>query len=160
MEEAAVKFDLRRLSQLDRVVAGAAIVVFISGLLPWWGYSGPLEVYSASVIGWNAGFAAWLGILLLVAAAVYLVLLRSEVALPVLPVGPAMLVAGAAAVGLLLIILRWLTLPRVGEGLAGSIGPKYGLYVALIAGIVEVGAAVMAARASGEPLPWAQRRGS
>jgi len=30
-----MKFDLQRLSQLDRVIAGAAIVVFIAGLLPW-----------------------------------------------------------------------------------------------------------------------------
>ncbi|MSQ35608.1 MAG: hypothetical protein EXR63_00480 [Dehalococcoidia bacterium] len=108
------------------------------------------------MIGWNAGFAAWAGILLLVAAGAYLVARRSEVALPALAVGPAVLVAGAAAVGPVLIVLRWLTLPRVEGGLAGSIGAKYGLYVALVAAIVEVGAAVVALRASGEPMPWAQ----
>ncbi|MBM4415801.1 MAG: hypothetical protein FJ035_06060 [Chloroflexi bacterium] len=82
------------------------------------GYSGPQALYSASVIGWNAGFTAWLGIGLLVAPGVYLVLLRSEVALPALSVGPAVTVAGVAGLGLVLIIPRWLTLPRVGEGLA------------------------------------------
>ncbi len=152
-----MRFDMQRFSQLDRVIVGAAVVVFVSGLLPWWGYSGPADFYSASVVGWNAGFAAWAGILLLVAAGAYLVARRSEVALPALAVGPAALVAGAATLGLVLIVLRWLTLPRVEGGLAGSIGAKYGLYVALIAAIVEAGAAVVALRASGEPMPWAQR---
>lgn len=152
-----MRFDMQRFSQLDRVIVGAAVVVFVSGLLPWWGYSGPSGFYSASVIGWNAGFAAWAGILLLVAAGAYLVARRLEVALPALAVGPATVVAGAATLGLVLIVLRWLTLPRVEGGLAGSIGAKYGLYVALIAAIVEVGAAAVAMRASGEPMPWAQR---
>ena len=65
-----------------------------------------------------------------------------------------MLVAGGAALGLLLVILRWLTLPRVHGGVAGSIGAKYGIWLAIIAGIVEVAAAVAELRASGEPLPW------
>jgi len=54
-----VKFDLKRLSNLDRAIAGGAGVVFIAGFLPWWGYSGPLSVYSTSVDGWSAGFTAW-----------------------------------------------------------------------------------------------------
>ena len=68
----------------------------------------------------------------------------------------AVLVAGVAGLGLFLVIIRWLTLPHVHGGLAGSIGSKYGIWLALIAGIVEVGGAVVALRASGEPLPWSQ----
>ena len=77
-----------------------------------------------------------------------------------LPVGPSVLVAAAAALGLLLVLIRWATLPRVHAGLAGSIGAKYGIWVAIIAGAVEVAAAVIAMRASGEPLPWAQTQGA
>jgi hypothetical protein len=149
-------FDIKKLSSLDRAIVGGAGVAFISGFLPWWGYNGPLNVYSASVSGWSAGFSAWAGTLLLTLAGVYLVLRRSEVSLPSLPVRPAVLVAGAAALGLLLIVIRWLTLPRVHGGLAGSIGAKYGIWLAIIAGIVMVVAAVIELRASGEPLPWAQ----
>jgi hypothetical protein len=152
-----MSFDLKRLSSLDRAIAGGALVAFIAGFLPWWGYKGPLTLYSASVSGWSAGFTAWAGTLLLVLAGVYLVLRRSGVSMPApSAVGPALLVAGAAALGLLLIVIRWLTLPRVHGGLAGSIGARYGIYVALIAAIVEVGAAAMQLRASGEPLPWAR----
>jgi hypothetical protein len=151
-----VKFDLKRLGNLDRAIAGGAGVVFIAGFLPWWGYSGPLSVYSTSVDGWSAGFTAWAGTLLLTLAGVYLVLRRSETRLPSTPIGPSVLVASGAALGLLLIVVRWLTLPRVHGGLAGSIGAKYGVWLAIIAGAVEVAAAVAEMRASGERLPWQQ----
>ena len=151
-----MKFDLGRLGQLDRGIVGGAAVVFISGFLPWYGYSGPLSLYSASVSGFSSGFTGWAGILLLFIAGLYLFLRRMEVAIPDLPVGPAVAVAGVAALGLLLVIIRWLSFPSVHAGLAGSIGSKWGVWVALIAGLVEVGCAVAALRASGEELPWAQ----
>ena len=154
-------FDAKKLSQLDWAIVGGAGVAFISGFLPWWGYSGPFAGgYSTSVSGWSTGFTGWFGLLLLMLAGVFLVLRRSEVSLPDLPVGPAVAVAGVAALGLLLVLIRWLTLPRVSGGLAGHIGAKYGIWIAIIAGAVEVAAAVMQVRASGEPLPWAQPRPS
>jgi hypothetical protein len=151
-----MKIDLGRLSQLDRGIVVGAAVVFISGFLPWYGYSGPVSLYSASVSGFGSGFTGWAGILLLFIAGLYLFLRRMEVAMPDLPVGPAVAVAGVAALGLLLVIIRWLSFPSVHAGLAGSIGAKYGVWIALIAGIVEVGCAVVELRASGEQLPWAQ----
>ena len=151
-----MKFDLKRLNSLDRAIAGGAALAFISGFLPWWGYSGPLSLYSASVDGWSTGFTGWAGTLLLTLAGVYLVLRRSEVSLPSLPVGPSVLVAGLAVLGLLLVVIRWLSLPRVHAGLAGSIGARYGIWVAILAGVVELSAAIIEMRASGESLPWEQ----
>lgn len=151
-----MQFDLKRLSTLDRAITGGAALAFLTGFLPWWGYSGPLGIYGASVDGWSAGFSAWAGILLLTLAGVYLALRRFDVAVPALPVGPAMVVAAAAGLGLALVIIRWLSLPRVHAGVAGSIGSKYGIWLAIVAGAVEVGAAVMELRASGEPIPWRQ----
>jgi hypothetical protein len=150
-----MKFDLKNLSTLDRAVAGGAGVAFIAGFLPWWGVSN--DLFGVSVSGWSAGFTAWAGTLLLTLAGVYLVLRRSGVSLPDLPVGPSVLTAGVAALGLLLVIIRWISLPRY-RGI--GVGAKYGIFLALIAGIVEVGAAVMQMRASGEPLPWAQQQQS
>ena len=66
-----------------------------------------------------------------------------------------MLVAGVAAVGLLLVIIRWISFPRY-HGV--DVGARYGIYIALLAGIVEVAAAVMQMRASGEAVPWAQTK--
>jgi len=155
-----MKFDASRLSRLDWAIVGGAGLAFLSGFLPWWGYNGPLNVYSASVSGWSAGFSAWAGVLLLTLAGVFHFLRRSEVSMPALPVGPAVATAGAASLGLLLVIIRWLTLPRVHGGLAGSIGAKYGIWIAIIAAAVEVGGAVAELRASGEQLPWAQTQQS
>jgi hypothetical protein len=150
-----MRFDWKQLSTLDRVIAGGAAVAFIASFMPWYGVSvGP---FSASVSGWSAGFTAWAGALLLTFAGVLLVLRRSGATLPSLQVGPSVLVAGIAGLGLLLVIIRWASLPRYHlSDLSYDAGARYGLYIALIAGIAEVAAAVMAMRASGESMPWAQ----
>lgn len=148
-------FDMSKLTNQDKLIAGGGAVAFIAAFLPWYGYRGPLPIYDASVMGWSAGFTAFLGILLLVAAGVYVVAQRQGSSVPKLPVGPAVAVAGAAIAGLLLVIIRWLSMPRVHAGLAGSIGPRFGIFLALLAGVVEVAGAVMEFRASGETLPWA-----
>jgi hypothetical protein len=148
-----MKFDASKFSQLDWAVVGGAGVAFIAGFLPWWGYTGP-GPFHPSVSGWSAGFTGWAGTLLLTLAGVYLFLRRSDVSLPQLPFGPAVLVAGVGSLGLLLVVIRWITLPSYPFV---SVGPRYGIYIALIAGVVEVGAAVVQFRASGEELPWVQK---
>jgi len=149
-----MSFDWKRLSTLDRVIAGGAAVAFIALFLPWYGVSvGP---FSASVSGWSAGFSAWAGGLLLTVAGVLLVLRRSGVSVPS-AMGPSVQVAAVAAVGLLLVIIRWVTFPRYhAVGISYGVGARYGIYLALIAGIAETAAAVMAMRASGESVPWTQ----
>lgn len=150
-----MRFDVKQLSTLDRVIAGGAVVAFIASFMPWYGVSvGP---FSASVSGWSAGFTAWAGALLLTIAGALLVLRRSGATLPSLQVGPSVLVAGIAGLGLLLVIIRWASLPRYHiSDLSYDAGARYGLYIALVAGIAEVAAAVMAMRASGESIPWTQ----
>jgi hypothetical protein len=150
-----VSFDWKRLNMLDRAIAIGAGVAFIAAFLPWYGATvGP---FSASVSGWSAGFSAWAGALLLTAAGVLLVLLRSGFKLPSTGVGPAVLVAGVSGLGLLLVIIRWISFPRYH---GADVGARYGIYLALIAGIAEVAAAVSQMRASGEQMPWAQAQQS
>jgi hypothetical protein len=48
------------------------------------------------------------------------------------------------------VVVRWASLPRY-RGF--DVGARYGLYVALIAGIAEVTVAVLAMRAPEEPVP-------
>jgi hypothetical protein len=104
-----MSFDWKRLSSQDRAIVGGAGVAFIAGFLPWWGAS--VGLFSVSVSGWSAGFTAWAGTLLLTAAGVLLALRRSGTSLPSVGVGPSVLVAGVAAVGLLLVIIRWVSWP-------------------------------------------------
>ena len=147
-------FDAKNLSNLDRTIVASGAVALLSTFLPWWGYSGPLHLYGTSIIGWNAGFTAWFGALLMAGAAAFVVLRRSDVSMPKLPTGPAVVVLGATALGLLLVLVRWISLPRLHAGLAGSVGPRFGIWLAIAAGIVEVIAAVAEFRSSGEALPW------
>jgi hypothetical protein len=146
-----MSFDWKRLSTQDRVIVGGAAVAFIAAFLPWYGVS--FEGLGITVSGWSAGFTAWAGALLLTAAGVLLVLRRSGATFNLGNMGPSVLVAGVSAVGLLLVIIRWISFPRY-HGL--DVGARYGIYIALIAGLAEVAAAVTAMRASGEQVPWAQ----
>ncbi|MGH8891391.1 MAG: hypothetical protein ACRDV3_16720, partial [Acidothermaceae bacterium] len=73
--------------------------------------------------------------------------------LPQLPVGVNVLVAGLAAIGTLLVIIRGFTYPHA-SGVGGSVGVKWGGYVLFIVCIVETVFAVMNFRASGEKLAW------
>jgi hypothetical protein len=146
-------FDAKKLSPLDWAVGGAGLLALISLFLPWWGASfGP---FSSSVSGWSTSYG-WLGAILIIAAGAYLVAQRSGVNLGKLPVGPAVIVLGAATLGALIVILRWITIPSGSNGIAGfSYGPRIGLYFTLLAGIVQAVCAFLLFRASGEPLPWA-----
>jgi hypothetical protein len=146
---------MKQLNTLDRVIAGAAAVAFITLFLPWYG----LTIREVTLSG-SAGVTGSVGAVLLTAAGALLVFRRAGGSLRSGPnAGPSIFVAGLAALGLLFVIIRWATLPRYHAGGAGfsySVGPSYGLYVALIAGIVETAAAVLAMRAAGEQAPWDQ----
>lgn len=147
-----MQFDWKTFTTLDRVIAGGALVAFIAAFLPWYGVSvGP---FSVTVDGWSAGFSAWAGSLLLTTAGVLVVLRRSGTNLSGGRVDPSLLVAIVAAVGLLLVVIRWVSFPRYEtSGLSYSVGARYGIYLALIAGVAEVAAAVIEMRASRERAP-------
>jgi len=148
------KFDMKRLSTEDKVVGGAALLGAIALFLPWYGAS--VGGFNTSVSGWSTSYG-WLGGLLIVAAGVYQILLRSEVNLPKLPVTPTVAMLGAAILGTLIVALRWLTLPSGGGGGLGagfSYGPAIGIFLTLIAGVAECVVGVLLFRKSGEKLPW------
>jgi len=138
-------------------VVGAGGVSFIALFLPWYGVSAGF--FSASVSGWSTSYG-WLGALLIIAAGLYLALQRSDVNLSRVPVTPAVFVLGVAALGTLIVVLRWITLPSGHAGVGGvtaySYGPRVGIFLTIIAGLVQVGAALILFRTSGEKLPWAK----
>ncbi|HWD25282.1 MAG TPA: hypothetical protein VG368_07435 [Acidimicrobiales bacterium] len=146
---------MSKLSPMDRGVAGAAVVALIALFLPWYGASS--GVYSASISGFSTSYG-WLGALLIVATGAYIVLLRSGAKLPSLPAGPGVIVLGASLMGTVIIAIRWISLPRGSAGVSGvtyfSYGPRVGIIIALIAGVVQAACALRLFRASGEALPW------
>jgi hypothetical protein len=144
---------MEQLSTVDRVIAGAALVAFVSLFLPWYG----VTVGAVDVTG-SGGVTGSLGALLLTAAGVLVVYRKAGGALRSgRHAAPSGIVVLLAALGLLLVIVRWATLPRVHASAVNfsySVGPRYGLYVALLAGIAETVAAVMALRSASEQAPW------
>jgi hypothetical protein len=149
-------FDWKKLSTGDRVISITALVALIALFLPW--ETVHYDSFSASRGGFGSGFG-WLGALLVIAAGVYIVALRSGSNMPKISYGPGVVVLGASVIGAVLIVLRWITLPRGSYGnFAGSVswGAGIGLYLALIAAIVQAVYAVRMFQSSGEALPWAK----
>lgn len=143
--------DARKLTRYDWGVMGGGAVALVSLFLPWYGASvGP---FSATVSGWSTTYG-WIGGVLLVAAAAWFTLERAKVPLPKLPVGPLSLTAAASVLGLAIVAIRWATLPRGGiSGMSFDYGGRYGIWIAIIAGVVEVASVALILRHSGEHLP-------
>lgn len=149
-----MKIDWTTLDRLERVVAITAAVAVIAMFLPWYGAS--ILGFSASVNGFGSGYG-WIGALLLVAAGAYLVLVRSGNSVPRTSMGPSTVVLGLSVFGALLVVVRWISLPSGGGGISGepySYGPRVGLYLTVVAGVVQVVAAFRLFQRSGEKPPW------
>ena len=74
----------------------------------------------------------------------------------ILPAPPSVIILGASALGTLIVIIRWVSLPSGGFR-DFHYGPSAGLYIAVICGVAEVVCAVMTFRSSGDKLPWAAK---
>ncbi|HUY58319.1 MAG TPA: hypothetical protein VMV16_01290 [Solirubrobacteraceae bacterium] len=152
------KFDFKNLSTRDRVVIGASAVALIALFLPWYGASA--GAFSASVTGWGTSYG-WLGGLLIVAAGALLLAHRAGVDTSRLRLTPAVLVLGTSALGTLIVLIRWVTLPSGHYGVAGvaafSYGPSVGIILTVVVGLVQVVTALMMFRSSGEEFPWAKQ---
>ena len=136
------EFDTKRFSGLDWTVLVTAGIALISLFLPWYGVS--VLGFNASVSGWSTGYG-WLAALALVAAGVYLGLAKGGDALKNVSVPPALIVLILASVGTVLILIRWATLPSGSITSAGgsfSYGPRFGIFLALIAGLVQAGVSI------------------
>jgi hypothetical protein len=149
-------FEWKKLSTGDKVISITALLALIALFLPWETVN--VDGYSGSRDGWGSGYG-WLGALLVIAAGVYIVALRSGSNMPKMSYGPGVIVLGASVIGAVLIVLRWITLPRGHYGnFAGSVswGAGAGLYLALVAAIVQAIYAIRMFQSSGEALPWAK----
>lgn len=152
--------DLSKLSRAEQAIVAAGAVAIVALFLPWYGASA--GGFSASVSGFGTSYG-WLGGLLIVAVGAFVLATRSGVKLPTLPIGPAVLVLAASALGLVIVAVRWATLPSGSGGVAGiatySYGPSVGIILTLLLGAVQVVAAYVLFRASGESLPWRAAQG-
>lgn len=146
-------FDAKKVTPYDWGVIGGGAAVLVFSLLPWYGSSG-----SVAGIGFSASRSAWsyplavLAVLLCVAAAGFVLATRAfGVRSPDMPVAPSLLALGLAGLGTIFILLRLVSYDRASGG-GISVGPKIGIWLALLAAIVETASAFMLFRTSGEKL--------
>ena len=140
-----VRFDLGRLTKVDRIVAGATFVAMISIWLPWFTahYSALGESSSGSASGTHVHGWLWLEFLLALALLAYLGARAAWETLPVrVPVAHELILAAATGLQFLLILIAFLARPST-NGLEGySIHWGFGAFLGLIAAIVAAGPVV------------------
>lgn len=136
------EFDINKMSTEDKAIAGLGIAVLVFSFFPWYGLDSAFIDVSAS--GWDMGISAKLGILLALAAAVWVVLRAAGVSMPDLPVEAAMVTLGLAGLGALFLVYRILDLPS-GPG----VGRKIGIFLAVLASLAQTFFAFRAYQARG-----------
>ncbi|MGQ0841651.1 hypothetical protein [Actinokineospora sp.] len=147
-------FDAKRVSPIEWAGIGAGALAFLVSFFPWYSvsFSGPSLGFDAggSLSAWSIGIGGWLPILLLIAAAVVIVLPHLGTAVP----NKTMIWLGLAGAAVVIILIRWLTLPDDGGiGVLGgdsgfSSGAGFGLIIGLVVAIASTVAAVLTFQSS------------
>ena len=137
--------DLSKLSQNQKIALGGGVLAIISLFLPWYGFS--FAGVGANIGAFDSGFFAWAGLVLAIAGAVILTLKALDVSdVKVGNLEAEQLALILAAVGVVFIILRWLTETSL---------VKYGLFAGLIAAAAVAYGAFGAMKDEGLEMPTA-----
>ncbi|MBW3665189.1 MAG: hypothetical protein KY469_19010 [Actinobacteria bacterium] len=131
---------MENLSNGQKIALGGGLVLLISSFLPWYGVD--LGGFGGvSINAWNAGFLAWAGVLVGLAAAV-LIALKAFQGNAVSAGGFAteQLAVILAGIGLVLILLRLITETNF---------LKYGIFVGLVAAAAMTYGAFLSMREAG-----------
>jgi hypothetical protein len=151
-------FDLKQINRNDQIIMGAGALTLILSFFPGWytvSVSSGLFKVSKSYNAWQG--IGILGILLLIAAAgIVAARVLGGVQLPTMPLGWNVIVAGAAALGTVLMILEWLIMDPTngfsGHGVSQGLG--WAGYVLLLIALAETFFAYKNMQASGEKMSW------
>lgn len=151
------EFDVKRVTTLEWAGIGAGLAAFIFSMFPW--YSVSYAGIGSSLSAWNSGFIAWFPMLLVLVAGGLLLATHFGVKVDRLP----LIWVSLSGVAVLLVLLRWLTLPDDGGlgdlGILGDSGFESGagagLILGLIAALVSTVAAVISFRAAPKPVTGA-----
>jgi hypothetical protein len=120
-------FDASAVKRSTWLAGGGAVVLLISTFFSWGKFSvGPITL---NVSGWDTGALGKLVFFAALIAIILVVVDHMKVDVSQMPVPVALALMGAAAAGLLFVILRFLFMP---DGLSRA----WGLYLAIIAAAV------------------------
>jgi hypothetical protein len=152
-------FDPARVSKAEWIGLGAGLIAFIASFLPW--YSVSAGLFSVSINAWSLGFLAWFPVLLMVAAAGVILAQQLGANMPQVRPGWPLVLLGVAALSLILVLIRWVSLTADTYGFAFSgisYGAGFGLYVGLVAAILLGLSQYLVFRSSGQSIAEAARQ--
>ena len=157
------KFNGKQVSGLDWVGVLAGALALVVSFVSWRHIAGPGVVDLAGTLGlktwytaWGSGLSARLAVLLLMAAAALLLAPGFGLRLPGVP----FLWLGLALASLVLIIIRWVTLPHPDPAVLAArnlrpqdidVGASIGLYLGLAAAVISLAGAVFRVLAAVRP---------
>ena len=141
-----VNFDHRRLTTVDKIVAGGTFITMISIWLPWftisWGSSTFEGAGSASISGTTGHGWLWLEFFVALALLAYLGARAAWERLPfTVPVGHAPLLIAGVSLQLLLVLIAFIDIPYGSDG----VGLDWGAFIALLAALAAAGPVVVPA---------------
>lgn len=147
--------DTSKISFGEMIAGASALALFIFMLLPWYGASAKVGGFSASAnrSAWGAFSFIDILLFLVILVAIGLVIARATGNVPELPQPPGLIVAGAGAFAVVLILFRLLVVPDGGVDVEGvDFSRKIGIFLGLIAaaGITFGGWTAMNERAGGQ----------
>lgn len=129
--------DLRRLRAGEWAAALCGLALLVSLWLPW--YSGSSSGVS-SLSGWESLAALDVLLALIAATAVALLIVTAGQSVPAVPIALSVLVTFAGMLGVILVLVRVLSLPGTAEGRA------WGLWLALASSVGIVAGGLVAMR--------------
>jgi hypothetical protein len=137
--------DFSKLSRNEQIALGGGVLAVISLFLPWYGVSG--FGISVNISAFDSGLFAWGGLLLTIAGAAILLLKAFEMSdVKVGNLAAEQFALILAGVGLVFIVLRWLTETSL---------TRFGLFLGLIAAAAVTYACFGAMKEAGLELPSA-----
>ena len=147
-------FDGKQLGGRDWIGVFAGALALVVSFVSWRHLAGPQVVELVRTLGgktwytaWGSGLTGWLPVLLLVAAAALILAAGFGIRLPGVP----FLWLGMAFAALVLIVIRWATLPSPDAAVLRAhnfrpedvdTGASIGLYLGLLAALISVAGAV------------------
>jgi hypothetical protein len=132
--------DTSRISFGEMVAGVAAALLFIVMFLPWYGASAKVsggEISGGNANAWQAFSFIDILLFLVIVVTIGLVVARAAGSIPAnLPAPPGLIIVGAGALAVLLILFRLINTPGedvVGFGVQIDVGRKIGVFLGLIA---------------------------
>ena len=159
------RFDRRQVAPLEWIGVLAGALAIVVSFFSWRHVAGPSVVDLARTLGlktwytaWGSGVSGWLPVVLLAGAGALVLAKGFGIKLPGVP----FVWAGLAVAALVIIIVRWVTLPTPDAEILAArnikpedidVGASIGLYLGLVTAVISILGAVLRVLSMARPEP-------